>query len=181
MADTLEFKSIETNPTLVSECVLEFSESFAQELRPLAAEIDPQFTGSKEFCEHYSIDPSDGANCIIVEVVKGNEKSLACCLVPIGYRADLNSLVRKHFNARRVSFALLEKVIQETKMEYGSITPFGLPHTWPVLIDSKIMEKEKIIVGGGKKISKLLIQTLLFKQIPNFEIINDLSKPIVTT
>jgi prolyl-tRNA editing enzyme YbaK/EbsC (Cys-tRNA(Pro) deacylase) len=177
----LQFKSIEENSALVSEPVLEFAKTFSEDIKPLVAEIDPQFTGSKEFCEHYNVDPSDGANCIIIEVVKGSEKSFACCLVPIGYRADLNSLVRKHFNARRVSFAPLEQVEKETKMEYGSITFFGLPNNWPILIDSKILEKENVIIGGGKKVSKLLIPTKIFKQIPNLEIIDGLSRPMETT
>jgi prolyl-tRNA editing enzyme YbaK/EbsC (Cys-tRNA(Pro) deacylase) len=141
----------------------------------LCAEIDPEFAGSKEFCEQYNVEPNDGANCIIVEVVKGDNRSFACCLVPVGERADLNKVVRKHFDARRISFAPLEQVVQETGMEYGSITPFGLPKSWPILIDSKIMLKDKIIIGGGKKISKLMIPTAIFRELPNVEIIEDLS------
>lgn len=173
----LDFKSIESNPSLVSESVLELYNSlkFIEGLKPLVAEIDPQFTGSKEFCEHYGVNDSDGANTIIVEVVKGDNKSFACCLIPIGTRADLNHVVKKHFDARRVSFAPLPEVEAITKMEYGSITAFGLPSDWKILVDSRIMKKEKIILGGGKKISKLLFPTELFKQMPNVEIIENLS------
>lgn len=181
MSKSLTFKPIAENHEIVSDSVSKLAESWkglvpVNEL--LCAEIDPQYAGSKEFCEHYEVDPHDGANCIIIEVTKGSDKNFACCLVPVGYRADLNGIVRKHFNAKRISFAPLEQVIQETGMEYGSITPFGLPSLWPILVDSKIMEKEKIIVGGGKKISKLLLPTKVFQELPSVEIIEGLSNPV---
>ncbi|MDQ3075911.1 MAG: hypothetical protein M3Q34_02185 [bacterium] len=179
MSDTLEFKSIESNVNLVSETVLELYNSLnlSEDLKPKVAEINPEFTGSKEFCGNYGVVESDGANTIIVEVVKGEQKSFACCLIPIGTRADLNHIVRKHFNARRVSFAPLPEVEAITKMEYGSITAFGLPSDWKILVDSRIMEKENIILGGGRKISKLLFPTKLFKKMSNVEIIDSLGKP----
>lgn len=67
----LDFKPIESNPNLVSESVLSLCKTLNEQTKPLVAEIDPQFTGSKEFCEHYGVHPEDGANCIIVEVLKG--------------------------------------------------------------------------------------------------------------
>ncbi len=175
---SLNFKPITENPHIVSDSVVKLIQSWKGSVpvsELLCTEIGPEFTGSKEFCEHYNIDPSDGANCIIIEVVRGSNKSLACCLTPIGGKADLNGIVRKHFNARRVSFAPLEQVVEETGMEYGSSTPFGLPDSYPILIDSKIMKNEKIIVGGGKKISKLLLPTAVFSELTNTEIIEGLS------
>lgn len=178
MNHLLNFVSIESNPNLVPEPVFNLAMSLDESARPLVAEIDPSFTGSKEFCEHYGVNPSDGANCIVIEVVKGSERTLSACLVPIGYRADLNSFVRKHFNARRVSFAPLEEVEPLTKMEYGSITVFGLPLDWKVLVDSRIMNNEKVIIGGGKKVSKLIILTETIKNLPNVEVVEGLSKPV---
>ena len=62
-------------------------------------------------------------------------------------------------------------------MEYGSITPFGLPESYKILVDSRLMEKEKIVVGGGKQISKLLLPTSVFQMI-GAEIIENLSNPL---
>ena len=175
----LDFQPLNTGTkNLVSPTVYELAQKLDENSRPLVAEINPQFTGSTEFCEHYKITPEDGANCIVIEIIKGEDRNIASCLVPIGYRADLNSKVRKHFGARRVSFAPLEEVEKNTHMEYGSITVFGLPNEWKILIDSKIMEREKIIIGGGKKISKLLISTQVLKNLPNVEIIDELSNKV---
>ena len=99
--------------------------------------------------------------------------------VPVGYRADLNGFVRKHFGSRRISVAPLDKVIKQTGMEYGSITPFELPDSWKILVDAKLMKKEKIIVGGGKQISKLLLPTNILAKLSNVEIIEGLSKEVL--
>ncbi len=172
----LIFKSIEENRELVSSSVFELAQNLPDGLKPLVAEIDPQYMGGKELSEHYAVDPSEGANCIIVEARRGDKAEFAAILVPVGYRADLNSAVRKHLEARKVFLAPLEKVLEMTGMEYGSITPIGLPGDWKILIDSVLMEKEKIIVGGGKKISKILVPTELFRQLPNVEIVESLSR-----
>ncbi len=41
-----------------------------------------------------------------------------------------------------VSVAPLEYVLEKTEMEYGSITPIGLPIEWEILVDSLIKEKK---------------------------------------
>jgi len=177
--ESLEFKPIEEANDLVSNSVLQFSKQFPEALKPLVAEISPEFMGGKELCEHYGIDPRDGANCVIVEAVKGDTKNCVAIVVPVGYRADLNGFVRKHLDVKRVSLAPLEEVIEKTGMEYGSITPFGLPESWKILIDSRIMNKEKIICGGGKQKSKLFVQTKVFGQMKNVDVIDELSKPML--
>ena len=174
----LKFKPVVESPSLVSRSVFELGNKLkGREI--LVAEIDPQFMGGKELCEHYGVDPNEGANCVIVEAVKGNISDFVAIVIPVGYRADLNGFVKKYLNARRVSLAPLEKVLEITGMEYGSITPFGLPSSWKVLIEKSLMEQEKIIVGGGKQISKLLLPTSVFYELSNTEVLEGLSKRIV--
>ncbi len=180
---TLQFKSLNENHNLVSDSIIKLAQSLEEDMRPLVAEIDPKYMGGKELCEHYGVNPEDGANCVIIEAKKNNgleNESLefVAIVVPVGNRADLNGFIRKYLGARRVSLAPLDKVIEETGMEYGSITPFGLPTTWKILIDELLMNKDQIIIGGGKQVSKLLVKTAVFKGLPNVEIIKDLSKKI---
>lgn len=175
---SLQFGPIEDKPNLVSDSVFDLAKSLTKNRRPFVAEIDPQFMGGKELCEHYGLNPSEGANCVIVEIIKPESASFAAIVVPVGYRADLNNLVKKHFSAKRISLAPLEKVLEATKMEYGSITPFGLPESWKILIDNLLTNKEKIIVGGGRQISKLLLPVSTLLSLPNAEVIENLSKPI---
>ncbi len=180
---TLQFKSLNENHNLVSDSIITLAQSLEEEMRPLVAEIDPKYMGGKELCEHYGVNPEDGANCVIIEAKKNenaenNISEFVAIVVPVGNRADLNGFVRKHLGARRVSLAPLDKVIEVTGMEYGSITPFGLPPSWKILIDAVLMNKEQIIIGGGKQVSKLLVKTAVFKALANVEIIKDLSKTI---
>ncbi len=174
----LNFKPISENLNLVPDCILQLSEKLNIELKPMVTEIDKTFMGGKELCDHYNISPEDGANCVIVEVFKKEESFFVAIIVPVGYRADLNGIVKKHFDAKRVSLAPLEQVLKETEMEYGSITPFGLPSSYKILVDSKIMQKDKIIVGGGKQISKLYLPTKNFTETLGAEVIENLSNKI---
>ena len=173
----LNFKSVLENQDIVSKPVFEFAQSVKNGDEVLVAKIDPKFMGGKELCDEFGVDPKMGANCVVVEASGKETSEFVAVVVPVGYRADLNGFVKKHLGVRRVSLASLEKVIEQTQMEYGSITPFGLPSSWKILMDSRIFENDAIIVGGGKQISKLLVPTKVFKNIPNVEIIPDLGKP----
>ena len=50
-------------------------------------------------------------------------------------RADVNGVVRRRLDARKASFAPMDEAVALTGMEYGGITPIGLPADWPVLVD----------------------------------------------
>lgn len=172
MTGTLHFKSIQEHPELVSETVREVASRYPE---ILVAEIDPQYMNGLSLSEHYGVLPEDGANCIVVRGKRGEERVTAAVLAPVGFRADLNGIVCEKLNAKKVSMAPLDEVLLQTGMEYGSITPIGLPTDWKILIDSRLMQKEKIIVGGGKQISKILVPTAIFKELQNVEIVEGLA------
>jgi aminoacyl-tRNA editing protein len=58
-------------------------------------------------------------------------------------RADVNRLARRTLEARKVSFASMEKAIMQTDMEYGAITPIDLPEDWPILIDKRVDDADR--------------------------------------
>lgn len=171
MKEHLDFLPLASRSELVSNSVYEA----AKESSVLVGEIDPQYMNGEALSDHYDVALEDGANCIVVRGKRGETRTTAAVLVPVGSRADLNGIVREKLDAKKVSMAPLEEVIAETGMEYGSITPVGLPSAWKVLIDSRLMAKEKIIVGGGKQISKLLVPTNFLKGLPNVEVVEGLS------
>lgn len=144
----------------------------------LVAEIDPQYAGGKELCEKYQIDVSQGVNCLVVIGIRGQNKSYAACLVPVGYRYDMSGVVRKTMGVRQVSVAPLDFVISQTQMEYGSITPIGLPNQWSMFIDPAVITHKHIIVGGGLAKSKLCIPSSVLLDIPNSIILEGLAKDI---
>lgn len=172
MKEHLDFKLIKEHPELVSESVHKVA---ADSPDVLVGQIDPQYMNGAALSDHYDVNLEDGANCIVVRGKRGEIRTTAAVLVPVGYRADLNGLVCEKLDAKKVSMAPLEDVIQESGMEYGSITPVGLPSSWRILVDSRLMEKEFIIVGGGKQVSKLKVQTTFLKQLPNVEVVENLA------
>src|SRR5260221_9583212 len=72
-------------------------------------------------------------------------------------RADVNGAIRKHVDARKISFASMDKAVALSGMEYGGITPIGLPAEWPVLVDTSVANTEYVIIGSGIRGSKLLV------------------------
>lgn len=174
MKETLIFTSVIEHPDLVSESVLKASQQFPD---IQVAEINPEYMNGLALSEHYDVLPDEGVNCVVVRGRRGEVRTTAAVLIPVGYRADLNGMVCEQLDAKKVSLAPLDDVIKETGMEYGSITPIGLPASWRMLIDSRLMEKEWVIVGGGKQISKLRVPTSILKELPNAEILEGLANP----
>jgi prolyl-tRNA editing enzyme YbaK/EbsC (Cys-tRNA(Pro) deacylase) len=42
-------------------------------------------------------------------------------------------------------------------MEYGGITPLGLPAGWPILIDQAVAQTDTVVIGLGLRRSKLWV------------------------
>src|SRR3984893_7357565 len=113
------------------------------------AEIDPALADTAAFCARYSVLPAESANCVVIAAKRGGETSYAACIVGATTRAEVNGLVRRHLNARKASFAPVEAVTAATGMEYGGITPVGLPEGWPVLVDEAVAKTGSVGSGAG--------------------------------
>ncbi len=173
----LEFKPIIEYSNLVPKCIYNFVCNYDHEQdKFLVSEINPDFADGNKLCEEYGINREMGFNCLIVEC-KRNDKLKYCALVvPIGYKYNMGSVVRKYTNSRVVSVAPLEFVLEKTQMEYGSITPIGLPDEWDILVDPLINLQKQIIVGGGLVKSKISLPTELFLRLPNVKILEGIAK-----
>jgi prolyl-tRNA editing enzyme YbaK/EbsC (Cys-tRNA(Pro) deacylase) len=134
------------------------------------SEIDPGLADTAAFCEHYGIGLDISANCVVVEARRAERTWHAACLVLATTRADVNGVVRKHLGARKVSFAPMDTAVSLTGMEYGGITPVGLPADWAVLIDVNVMDQERVIIGSGIRGSKLLAATEVLASLPGAEV-----------
>lgn len=118
--------------------------------------IDPAYADTVAFCERYGYRPEDSCNCIVV-VAKTGERRHAACLVQATRRLDLNRRSRELVGARKASFASEEDTREVTGMVPGGVTPVGLPPGLPLFVDEPIMRLDRIIVGGGGRALKLLI------------------------
>jgi prolyl-tRNA editing enzyme YbaK/EbsC (Cys-tRNA(Pro) deacylase) len=142
------------------------------------AEIDPALADTAAFCAAYGSAMEDSANCVVVTGRRGSELRHAACLVLATTRADVNSMVRKRLNARRASFAPMDEAVALTGMEYGGITPIGLPEGWPVLIDAAVAAAPAVVVGSGVRHSKLAVPGDLLAALPDAEVMHGLGRPV---
>ncbi|HEY4523105.1 MAG TPA: YbaK/EbsC family protein [Candidatus Paceibacterota bacterium] len=135
------------------------------------AEIDPTLSDTAAFCEHYGIGMEQAANCIVLKAKNGGYAAL---VVLGSTRADVNGTARREVGAR-VSFAPMDEAVKETGMEYGAITPIGLPAAWPIFIDKAVADSPRIVIGSGLRASKLILPGTLLAPLPNARVIDDLS------
>jgi prolyl-tRNA editing enzyme YbaK/EbsC (Cys-tRNA(Pro) deacylase) len=142
------------------------------------AEIDPDLADTAEFCARYGVTPEESANCVVVAARRGADTRLAACLVLASTRADINGLVRRHLDARKASFAPMDVATAETGMEYGGITPIGLPPAWPILIDAAVAAHPRVIIGAGTRRAKLWVPGALLAALPNAAVLDGLGQPL---
>ncbi|GGO21861.1 YbaK/EbsC family protein [Microbispora bryophytorum] len=121
------------------------------------AEIDPELSDTAAFCERYGVAMEDSANCVVVAAKRGGETRYAAVMVLATARADVNGIVRRHLDARKASFAPQAEAVELTGMEYGGITPIGLPEGWPVLVDENVTRRPFVVIGSGVRRSKLAL------------------------
>ena len=141
------------------------------------AEIDPALADTAAFCAAYG-SPMDGsANCVVVAGRRGDAVRYAACLVLATTRADVNGLVRRRLDARKASFAPMDDAVALTGMEYGGITPLGLPDGWPLLVDAAVAAARAVVVGSGLRASKLALPGALLAALPEAEVVEGLARP----
>jgi prolyl-tRNA editing enzyme YbaK/EbsC (Cys-tRNA(Pro) deacylase) len=135
------------------------------------AEIDPALADTAAFCERYEVGLDVSANCVVVAGRRGGETRLAGCVVLATMRADVNGVIRRRIDTRKASFAPMDLAVAETGMEYGGITPVGLPDGWPVLVDEAVVAAGLVVVGSGLRRSKLVLPGGLLATLPGAEVL----------
>jgi prolyl-tRNA editing enzyme YbaK/EbsC (Cys-tRNA(Pro) deacylase) len=135
------------------------------------AEIDPGLADTAQFCQAYGVTMEASANCVIIAGKRGGEVSYAACLVAATTRADVNGLVRRQLDVRKASFGPVDVVTSLTGMEYGGITPVGLPGQWPVLVDELVAKSPDVVIGSGIRGSKLWLPGHLLAQLPGAQVL----------
>lgn len=138
-------------------------------------DTDPQWADTAVFVEHYGRELLEqSANCVVVAGKRGGETTLAACVVLSTARVDVNGAVRRQLGARKASFAAMDTATGETGMEYGGITPIGLPADWPVLVDSAVVDLPYVLVGSGRRRGKLLVPGKAFAELPGAVVLEGL-------
>ena len=111
------------------------------------------------------------ANCVVVTGRRAEVTTTAAVLVLATDRADVNKAVRRRLDVRKLSFAPMDQAVSDTGMEYGGITPVGLPAGWPVLVDEAVAAQDWIVIGSGIRSSKLLLPGRAAGALPGAEVL----------
>jgi prolyl-tRNA editing enzyme YbaK/EbsC (Cys-tRNA(Pro) deacylase) len=140
------------------------------------AEIDPDLADTAAFCEKYKVSAAESANCVVVTGKRDGEPRFAACVILATTRADVNGLARRRLDVRKASFAATDLAVERTGMEYGGITPVGLPAGWPVLIDAAVAAAPRVVIGSGVRRSKLTVPGAVLAGLPGAEVIDGLGR-----
>ncbi len=138
-------------------------------------EIDPAVSDTAATQQEYGLQPDMLANCVVVGGKREGAERFAACVVLATTRADVNGVVRRRLDVRKASFLVMDRAVELTGMEYGGITPIGLPSDWPVLVDSRVVDAELVVIGSGVRRSKLVLPGALLAELPKAEIIEGLA------
>ncbi|HEY3561329.1 MAG TPA: YbaK/EbsC family protein [Kribbella sp.] len=137
-----------------------------------AAPIDADLADTAAFCAEYDVPMAASANCVIVLGKRAGEESYAAVLVLATDRADVNGVIRKHLGVRKISFAAQDDAVTRTGMEYGGITPIGLPADWPVLVDEAVVHAGQVVIGSGIRGSKILVDGAELAKLPTATVLD---------
>ena len=138
-------------------------------------DCDPDLADTVQFCDRYGYQLDESANAILV-VGKADPRVYAMCVVLATTQIDVNKVVRKKLGVKKASFASPAETTQMTGMTLGGVTPFGLPGTLPVWIDSKVMNCQRVIVGGGSRNRKIYVDPRSLEALPSADVIENLAK-----
>jgi prolyl-tRNA editing enzyme YbaK/EbsC (Cys-tRNA(Pro) deacylase) len=144
----------------------------------LVAPVDPDLADTAAFCARYGVGLDVSANCVVIAARRGDEVRYAACVVLATTRADVNGVVRRHLDARKASFAPMDDAVAMTGMEYGGITPPGLPVEWPVLVDPMVVSAGDVVVGSGVRRSKLVLPGHLLAELPAAVVVAGLARAV---
>src|SRR5262245_63852609 len=141
------------------------------------APIDPDLADTAALCEAYDVSMDISANCVVVTGKRAGVVRQAACVVLATTRADVNGLVRRRLDARKASFASVDFVTEATGMEYGGITPVGLPADWMLLIDAAVADTDVVVIGSGLRRSKIVLPGSALADLPGAEVVDGLGRP----
>ena len=136
---------------------------------------DPALADTAAFCAAYGFALEDSANTIVV-VGKGQPPVYIACVVLATHRLDVNRTIKQRLG-RKASFASPDETREITGMAIGGVTAFGLPPDLPLWVDAAVMERPRIVLGGGSRSWKVLAAPAILRTLPSVEVVEGLANP----
>lgn len=171
LAPALERPELLAPPVAAALCALPAE-------RVLAAPIDPDLADTAAFCARYGVPEAASVNCVVTVGKREGQERFAAAVVLATTRADVNTVVRRHVDVRKISFAPMEVATGLTGMEYGGITPIGLPAGWPILVDAAVLAAGPVVIGSGIRASKLVLDGGDLAGLPGAVVLDGLGRAV---
>jgi prolyl-tRNA editing enzyme YbaK/EbsC (Cys-tRNA(Pro) deacylase) len=137
---------------------------------------DPELADTAAFCAHYGVAIDQAANTILVASKKVDPPRYAVCVVLGTTRLDVNRKVSELLGVKRLSFADAETTVALTGMMIGGVTAFGIEGL-PVYVDSAVLTQPTVVMGGGNRSSKLLLDPRELTKLATVEVVEGLALP----
>tara|TARA_Y100001949_G_scaffold171928_1_gene175104 strand:- start:1145 stop:1621 length:477 start_codon:yes stop_codon:yes gene_type:complete len=134
-------------------------------------ECKDEFSDTQNFCDHYGFDIEDSCNAILIKAKKPKEFYAMFCVLG-STRLDVNQKAKIAMGAKRVSFASREEAELVTNQIYGGISPLGLPDNMKIFVDQNVMNREKLFIGAGNRVSKFFLSPKLLVELTNAEVLD---------
>jgi prolyl-tRNA editing enzyme YbaK/EbsC (Cys-tRNA(Pro) deacylase) len=164
-------------PELLAPPVAEALSRWSHADQVAVTQIDPGLADTEALCRAYDVPLAASANCVVVAGRRGGEERVAACVVRATTRADVNGAVRRALDVRKASFLDTDDAVARTGMEFGGITPLGLPEAWALLVDEAVLDLPVAVIGSGVRRSKLALAGRLLAELPGSRVLGDLSRP----
>ena len=165
-----------SGPSLLGATVRAALESWEHAGEVLVAAIDPELADTAAMSEAYDVPLDASANCVVVMGRRDGEERTAACVVRADTRADVNGVVKRALDVRKCSFLAHDRAVAEAGMEYGGITPIGLPEGWRLFVDEATTRIDLAVVGSGVRGSKLFLPGHLLARLPRAEVVPGLAR-----
>ena len=136
---------------------------------------DPALADTANFCAAYGYAPEESANTIVV-IGKSDPPRYVACVVLANTRLDVNRTVRQRLGVRKASFASVDETRELTGMLIGGVTVFGLPPELPIWVDARVMERPRVVLGGGSRACKVVAPPRILLALPNAEVVEGLAQ-----
>ncbi|MDR1711214.1 MAG: hypothetical protein LBR58_05090 [Propionibacteriaceae bacterium] len=141
-------------------------------------EIDPALADTETLCAEYGYPLDVMGNAVLVLGKREGQQRQACAMTLAHRRLDVNGLIRRKLDVRKASFAPMDYAVEVSGMEYGGITPVGLPADWPIWVDAAVADTPWLCIGSGVRRSKLILVGSELLNLPGAERIEDLARDI---
>jgi prolyl-tRNA editing enzyme YbaK/EbsC (Cys-tRNA(Pro) deacylase) len=165
------------DPDLLGPAVAAALAQWPHIARVAVTPIDPALAETTALARAHHVPLDASANCVVVAGRRQGQERVAACVVLATTRADVNGAVRRLLDVRKASFLSMERAVAETGMAYGGITPVGLPASWRLLVDSRVTERDLVVIGSGVRHSKLVLPGADLGALPAAEVVAGLALP----